>query len=69
MIVRLKGADTLIEAWTGPTGRCGGARYTEEVRYAARAGEAAPIELVGGEQGQFRVADLVGKTEDKGPRT
>ena len=49
MIVRLKGPDTLIEVWTGPTGRGRVARYTDVVRYSARAGESVPIELDGSE--------------------
>ena len=44
MIVRLKGADTVVEVWTGPTGRGRTARFTEVVRYSARAGESVPIE-------------------------
>jgi Uma2 family endonuclease len=32
MIVGLKGADTLVEVWTGPTGRGRAARYTEVIR-------------------------------------
>ncbi len=69
MIVRLKGPDTLIEVWTEPAGHGGGARYMEVVRYTARAGESVPIELDGSEYGQVAVVDLVGKTEDRGPRT
>ena len=33
LIVRLKGPDTLIEVWTGPTGRARAARNTVVVRY------------------------------------
>jgi hypothetical protein len=72
MIVRLKGPDTLVEVWTVPTGRGGGARYTEVVRYTARAGESVPIELDGSEHGQVAVVDLFalgGKTEGRGPRS
>jgi Uma2 family endonuclease len=61
MIVRLKGADTLIEVWTGPTGRGRTARYTEVVRYSARAGESVPIELDGREHGQVAVVDLIAR--------
>jgi hypothetical protein len=61
MIVRLKGPDTLIEVWTVPTGRGRMARYTEVVRYAARAGESVPIELDGSEYGQVAVADLIAR--------
>ncbi len=59
MIVRLKGPDTLIEVWTGPTGQGKLARYTDVVRYSARAGESVPIEVGGSERGQVAVADLV----------
>jgi Uma2 family endonuclease len=59
-IVRLKGADTIIEVWTGPTGRGPAARFTDVVRYSARAGESVPIELDGHLHGQFVVAELVG---------
>jgi hypothetical protein len=45
--------------WTGPTGRGGVARYTDLVRYSARAGESVPIELDGSEHGQVAVIDLV----------
>jgi Uma2 family endonuclease len=69
MIVRLKGPDTHIEVWTSPTGRGQGARYTEVVRYTARAGESVPIVLDGSEYGRFAVVDLIGKTEDKGQST
>ena len=61
MIVRLKGPDTLIEVWTGPTGRGRVARYTDVVRYTARAGESVPIELDGSEHGQVAVVDLVAR--------
>ena len=61
MIVRLKGPDTLIEVWTGPTGRGRSARYTDVVRYSARAGESVPIELDGSEHGQVAVVDLVAR--------
>jgi hypothetical protein len=61
IIVRLKGPDTLIEVWTGPTGRGGVARYTDVVRYTARAGESVPIELDGNEHGQIAVVDLVAR--------
>src|SRR5271157_5138051 len=42
LIVHLKGPDTLIEVWTGPTGRGRVAHYTDVVRYSARAGESVP---------------------------
>jgi hypothetical protein len=61
MIVRLKGPDTLVEVWTGPTGRGRAARYTEVVRYTARAGESVPIELDGSEHGHVAVVDLVAR--------
>ncbi len=59
MIVRLKGPDTHIEVWTGPTGRGRTARYTDIVRYNARAGESVPIELGGSVHGQVSVLDFV----------
>jgi Uma2 family endonuclease len=61
MIVRLEGPDTLVEVWTGPTGRGRAARYTEVVRYTARAGESVPVELDGSERGQVAVADLIAR--------
>ena len=61
MIVRLKGPDTLIEVWTVPTGRGRSARYTDVVRYNARAGESVPIELDGTEHGQVAVVDLIAR--------
>jgi Uma2 family endonuclease len=61
MIVRLKGKDTLIEVWTGPTGRGNAARYADVVRYSARAGESVPIELDGHEHGRVAVIDLVAR--------
>ncbi len=59
MIVRLKGPDTQIEVWTGPAGRGRSARYTDVIRYTARAGESVPIELDGSEHGRVAVVDLV----------
>ncbi len=59
MIVRLKGPDTLIGVWTGPTGRDKAARYMDVVRYSARAGESAPIELEGSNHGHVAAVDLV----------
>jgi Uma2 family endonuclease len=61
IIVRLKGLDTIIEAWTGPTGIGSAARYTDIVRYSARAGESVPIELDGDAKGQIAVMDLVAR--------
>ncbi len=61
MIVHLKGPDTQVEVWTGPTGRGKMARYTDVVRYNARAGESVPIELGGSVYGQISVLDLVPK--------
>ena len=61
MIVRLKGPDTLIEVWTGPTGRGRSARYADVVRYTARAGESVPIELDGSEHGRVAVVDLIAR--------
>jgi Uma2 family endonuclease len=61
MMVRLKGPDTLIEVWTGPTGRGRSARYTDVIRYTARAGESVPIELDGSEHGQVAVVDLIAR--------
>jgi Putative restriction endonuclease len=59
LIVRLKGPDTLVEVWTGPTGSGNSARYTDVVRYTAAAGESVPIELDGTEYGHVSVLDLV----------
>jgi hypothetical protein len=67
--VRLKGPDTLVEVWTNPAGRGIGARYTEVVRFTARAGESVPIELDGAELGLVAVIDLIGKTRDNGQTT
>jgi Uma2 family endonuclease len=61
MIVRLKGPDTLVEVWTGPTGRGRAARYTDVIRYSAQAGEAVPIEIDGREFGQVAVLDLIAR--------
>jgi hypothetical protein len=61
LIVRLRGPDTLIEAWTGPTGRGRAAHFTDVVRYSARAGESVPIELDGSEHGQIAVVNLVAR--------
>ena len=59
MIVRLKGPDTLVEVWTGPTGRGRVARYADVVRYSARAAESVPTEVDGSEQGHVAVVDLI----------
>jgi hypothetical protein len=59
MIVHLKGPDTVIEVWTGPTGRGSVARYGDVIRHSARAAESIPIELDGSEHGQVAVVDLV----------
>jgi Uma2 family endonuclease len=61
MIVRLKGPDTLIEVWTGPSGRGKVARYTDVVRYSAKAGESVPIEVDGIAHGQVAAAELVAR--------
>ena len=61
IIVRLKGPDTLVEIWTGTTGRGSVARYTDVVRYSARGSESVPIELDGTERGQIAVADLIAR--------
>jgi hypothetical protein len=61
VIVRLKGADTIVEVWTSPTGRGRMARFTEVVRYSALAGESVPIEIDGHEYGQVAVADVVAR--------
>lgn len=61
MIVRLKGPDTIVEVWTGPTGRGKAARYTDVVRYSAGADESVPIELDGVDHGQVAVGDLVAR--------
>ena len=59
VIVRLKGADTVVEVWTSPAGKGKAARYAEVVRYTARAGESFPIELDGQIVGQIAVTDLI----------
>lgn len=59
LIVRLKGPDTVIEAWSAPTGRGRSARYTDLVTYRAQAGESVAIELDGAAYGRIAVADLV----------
>ena len=61
MIVRLRGADTVVEVWTSPTGRGKAARYTDVVIYTARAGESVPIELDGSRHGQIAVNDLIAR--------
>jgi Uma2 family endonuclease len=61
IIVRLKGADTVVDVWTGPTGRGRTARFTEVVRYRALAGESVAIEIDGQEYGQVAVADVVAR--------
>jgi hypothetical protein len=61
VIVRLNGADTVVEVWTSPTGRGRTARFTDVVRYSARAGESVPIEVDGRECGQVAVVDLVAR--------
>jgi hypothetical protein len=61
IIVRLKGADTVVDVWTSPMGRGRTARFTEVVRYSARAGESVPIELDGRAFGQVAVVDLVAR--------
>jgi Putative restriction endonuclease len=57
-IVRLRGADTVVEVWTNPTGRGKAARYMDVVVYSARAGESVPIEIDGSRYGQIAVSDL-----------
>ena len=61
ILARLKGPDTFVEVWTSPTGRGRAARYTEVIRYTARAGESVPIELDGTQHGQIAVADLIAR--------
>jgi len=61
LIVRLKGADTVVEVWTSPTGRGKAARYTDVVMYTAQAGESTPIELDGTRHGQIAVTDLIAR--------
>jgi hypothetical protein len=61
VIVRLNAADTLVEVWTGPTGRGRAARFSDVVRYRAPASESVPIEIDGVAYGQIPVADLVGR--------
>jgi hypothetical protein len=60
-VVRLKGPDTLIEVWTVRTGQGKAARYTDLVRYTARAGESVPIEIDGVEYGRVAVDELVAR--------
>ena len=60
-IVRLRGADTVVEVWTNPAGRGKAARYMDVVVYSARAGESVPIELDGNRYGQITVSDLVAR--------
>jgi hypothetical protein len=60
--VRLEGPDTVIEVWTGPTGKGKTARYTDVVRYSARSGESVPIESDGTEYGLVAVVNLVART-------
>lgn len=59
IIVHLKGPDTSIEVWTGPSGRGKAAHYTDVVRDTLAAGESVPIEFEGAVYGQVAVADLV----------
>jgi Uma2 family endonuclease len=61
IIVRLKGADTVVDVWTSPMGRGRTARFTEVVRYSARAGESVPIELDGRAFGEVADVDLVAR--------
>jgi hypothetical protein len=61
IIVRLKGPDTIVEVRTEPTGRGQSARYTEVIRYTARAAESVPIHFDGTEHGQIPVADLLAR--------
>jgi hypothetical protein len=58
LIVRLRGAKTVAEVWTEPTGKGNNARYAEVVRYRADAGESIPIEMDGQPFGQVPVAGL-----------
>ncbi|MGC8643899.1 MAG: Uma2 family endonuclease [Isosphaeraceae bacterium] len=58
-IVRLRGADTVVEVWTNPTGRGKAARYNDVVVYSARAGESVPIDIDGSHFGQFAVSELL----------
>jgi hypothetical protein len=59
VIVRLKGADTVVEVWTSPTGKGRSARYADVVRYTALASESFPVDLDGQTLGQIAVADLI----------
>ena len=59
VIVRLKGANTVVEVWTNPAGKGKAARYVDVVRYTARAGESFPVELDGQVLGQIAVTDLI----------
>ena len=59
--VRLNGPDTIVEVRTGLSVRGIAARYTDVVRYSARADESVPIELDGNELGHVAVADLIAR--------
>ena len=59
IIVRLKGADTFIEVWTGPTGRSVRARYTDVIRYMHAPVNRFPSSSKGITLGQIAVTDLV----------
>ena len=61
IIVRLKGSETVLEIWTGPTGRGRSAQYSHSASYSARAAELAPVEIDGNCSGQITVADLVAR--------
>jgi Putative restriction endonuclease len=57
-IFRLRGADTVVEVWTNPSGRGKGARYLDVVTYSAQASESVPIVIDGNPYGQIAVSDL-----------
>jgi hypothetical protein len=61
IIVRLRGLDTILQLWTGPTGRGKSACYTDVVTYSARAGESVPIEFDGTRHGQIALIDLIAR--------
>lgn len=60
-ILRLRGADTVVEVWTNPTGRGKAARYQDVVIYSARASESVPIEIDGSRYGQIAVSELIAR--------
>jgi hypothetical protein len=60
-IVRLKGPDTIVELWTGPTGRGRAGRFADVIPYTPPAHQSVPVEIDGQEYGRIAVADLVAR--------